>query len=308
MTQTLADKSRVRKVISIQESKQSPLEIAEERLGWKLIAPGIGIIAILILYPIIFNGYLSFFDVRLDGSKTFIGFANYMDLLTDSQYYRSWGTTLIYLIGTVSGISILGMAVALLLNERFPLRNLVRALILLPYFAPVISVVFGWQFIFDPVNGIYNYIMVDVLGIVAERKNLIGDPSSALWVVILFDIWKHFPIATLLILSQLQSIPKDQYEAAALDGYGAIGRFIHVTLPNCYFVLGTVVILRLIWNFNKFEEIYLLAPNVETLSIFTYYKAFTGVIDQGLAASASMLQFAALAVLIYFYVKKVLKW
>ena len=126
--------------------------------------------------------------------------------------------------------------------------------------------------------------------------------------VILFDIWKHFPISYLLIISKLQSINKDQYEAAAIDGCGPVGRFFHITLPEISFVLGTLVILRFMWNWNKFDEIFLLAPNVETLPIFTYYTAFTGIIDQGLAASISVINFLILSSLIIFYVKKVLKW
>jgi multiple sugar transport system permease protein len=180
--------------------------------------------------------------------------------------------------------------------------------VLLPYFAPVISVVFGWQFIFDPVNGIYNHVVVEVLGLTENRHNLIGDPDSAIWVVIIFDVWKHFPIAFLLILAKLQSIPKDQYEAAAIDGYNAWGRFWNVTLPECQFVIGTVVLLRLIWNLNRFEDVYLLAPNVETLPIYIYYQAFTGVIDQGLAAAISVVQLVFLSGLIWLYVKKILKW
>jgi len=280
----------------------------ESRLGYKLIAPAFSIIALLILYPIAFNLYLSFFDVQLDGSKTFVGLENYAKLLTDQGFYDSIGTTSVYLLGTVTGTTVLGLAVALLLNQEFRGRNLVRALVLLPYFAPVISVVFGWQFIFDPVNGIYNHMMVEVLGLMDERHNLIGDPDSALWVVIVFDVWKHFPIAFLLILAKLQSIPKDQYEAAAIDGYNAWGRFWHVTLPECRFVIGTVVLLRLIWNLNRFEDVYLLAPNVETLPIYIYFQAFTGVIDQGLAAAIAMVQLLVLSGLILFYVKKVLKW
>ncbi len=283
-------------------------EQRESRLGWQLIAPCLGVIGLLIIYPILYNIYLSFFDVKLTGDKIFIGLANYERLLKDAAFYGSVLTTIIYLIGTVVGTTLVALLVALLMNIEFPLRSLVRTLILLPYFAPVISVVFGWQFIFDPVNGIYNHVMVEVLGLTAERHNLIGQPKTALLVVIVFDIWKHFPISYLLIVSKLQSINKDQYEAAAIDGYGPFGRFIHVTLPELYFVLGTLVILRLIWNLNKFEDVYLLAPNVQTLPIFTYYTAFTGIIDQGFAASISVVQFALLAFLIYFYVKKVLKW
>lgn len=284
------------------------IEQRESQLGWKLIAPCIGVIGILIIYPILYNIYLSFFDVKLTGEKIFIGIANYERLLKDTAFYGSLLTTIIYLLGTVVGSTLMGLFVALLMNIKFPLRNAARTIILLPYFAPVISVVFGWQFIFDPVNGIYNHVVVELLHLTGHRHNLIGDPKTALMVVILFDIWKHFPISYLLIISKLQSINRDQYEAAAIDGYGPIGRFFHVTLPEIYFVLGTLVILRLIWNLNKFEEVFLLAPNVQTLPIFTYYTAFTGIIDQGFAASISVVQFLILSFLIFFYVKKVLKW
>jgi multiple sugar transport system permease protein len=280
----------------------------ESRLGWKLMAPSLAVIVLLIVYPILYNIYLSFFDVKLTGAKAFIGVSNYKRLITDTAFYGSLLTTTIYLAGTVLGTTVLGLLVALLMNLRFPLRNVARTIILLPYFAPVISVVFGWQFIFDPVNGIYNHIVVDVLQLTPERHNLIGHPKTAVLVVIIFDIWKHFPISYLLILAKLQSINKQQYEAAAIDGCGPITRFFYITLPELYFVLGTVVILRLIWNLNKFEDVFLLAPNVQTLPIYTYYTAFTGIIDQGLAASISVVQFLFLSFLIFFYVKKVLKW
>jgi len=280
----------------------------ESRLGWRLVAPAIGVIGLLIIYPILYNLYLSFFDVRLTGEKFFVGIANYERLLKDTAFYESLLTTVIYLSGTVAGSTLLGLFVALLMNLEFPLRNTVRTIILLPYFAPVISVVFGWQFIFDPVNGIFNHLFVEILNLTDHRYNLIGDPKTALFVVILFDTWKHFPISYLLIISKLQSINRDQYEAAAIDGCGPAARFFHVTLPELYFVLGTLVILRLIWNFYKFEEVFLLAPNVRTLPVFTYYTAFTGIIDQGLAASISVFLFLVLSLLIVFYVKKVLKW
>ena len=280
----------------------------ESRLGWKLIAPSIGVIGILIIYPILYNIYLSFFDVKLVGENIFVGLANYEKLLTETGFYSSLTTTVIYLAGSIIGTTILGLMVALIMNLEFPLRNFVRAIILLPYFAPVISVVFGWQFFFDPVNGIYNHIAVETLGFAGNRYNLIGEPGSALFIVILFSIWKNFPISYLLIISKLQSINRDQYEAAAMDGCGPVARFFHITLPEIFFVLGTLIILRLIWNLNKFEEVFLLAPNVRTLPVFTYYTAFTGIIDQGYAAAISVVQFVILFFLIIFYVKKVLKW
>ncbi|ADZ90976.1 carbohydrate ABC transporter permease [Marinomonas mediterranea] len=286
----------------------SLLKKSESQLGLKLVAPAVGIIALLVIYPIAFNVYLSFFDVQLNGNRTFVGLDNYTNLLSNPRYYHSVGISIVYLIGTVIGTTILGLAAAILMNQDFRFRNLARGLILLPYFAPVISVVFGWQFIFDPVNGIYNHMVVDVLGLTDTRDNLIGNPDSALFVVIVFDIWKHFPIAYLLFLAKLQSVPKDLYEAAAIDGQNAWGRFWHVTLPELRFVIATVVLLRVIWNLNRFEDVYLLAPNVETLPIFTYYQAFAGLVDQGIAAAISVIQLLVLVGLIWLYVRKVLKW
>ena len=98
---------------------------------------------------------------------------NYTDLLGNPRYYHSIGVSVIYLIGTVVGTTVLGLAASILMNQEFRFRNLARGLILLPYFAPVISVVFGWQFIFDPVNGIYNHVVVDVLHLTDTRENLI---------------------------------------------------------------------------------------------------------------------------------------
>ena len=286
----------------------SVLKQNEASLGLKLIAPAVGIIGLLVLYPILFNVYLSFFDVQLNGDKTFVGLDNYSVLLNNDRYYHSIGVSIIYLIGTVLGTTLLGLGAAILMNQEFRGRNIARGLILLPYFAPVISVVFGWQFIFDPVNGIFNHLVVDVMQLSDTRRNWIGEPDSALFVVILFDIWKHFPIAYLLLLAKLQSVPKELYEAAAIDGQNALGRFWHVTLPEIRFVLATVILLRVIWNLNRFEDVYLLAPNVETLPIFTYYQAFAGIVDQGMAAAISVIQLLVLVGLIWLYVRKVLKW
>jgi len=194
------------------------------------------------------------------------------------------------------------------MNHKFPLRGLVRGLVLLPYIAPLISEVFAWQFIFDPVNGIYNHMTVEVLGISDERVNLIGTPGNALLVVIIFDIWKNFPFAYLMILSRLQSINNDLYEAATLDGANRWQRFWNITLPELRFVVGAIVMLRFIWNINKFDEVFLLAPNVKTLPIYTYFTAFTGTIEQGLAAAIAVVQFLLLIGLIFLYIRRVLKW
>ncbi len=287
---------------------QLTMEQKDARLGMKLVAPAVIIIGLLIIYPIIYNIYLSFFDVTMIGSTSFIGLQNYKNVIFDISFWKSVLTTFLYVIATTVLTTLLGLIVAMAMNKKFPLRGLVRSIILLPYVAPVISTVYSWQFFFDPVNGIFTHVMVDVLGIYNQRFNLIADPKYALVVAIIFSMWKAFPFTYLMILSRLQTIDNNLYEAAEIDGAGAFRKFISITIPELYFVLGSIVLLRFIWNFNKFEEVYLLTDNVKVLSVYTYFKAFTGSMALGQGSALVVVQFALLVGLILVYVKKVLKW
>ena len=280
----------------------------EEILGWMLILPAMLIILSLILYPILYNIYLSFFNVNLDGANTYIGLDNYKNIVFDSSFWNSVMTTIIYVIFTTIGTTFMGLIVALAMNKEFPLRWLVRSLILLPYVAPLISVVFSWQFIFDPVNGIFMDIAVNKLHLFANRFNLIGSPKTAVWVAILFSIWKNFPFSYLMILSRLQAIDKNLFEAAEIDGANNWQKFKSITLSEIYFIMGAVVLLRVIWNFNKFAEVYLLTDNVKVLAIYTYFKAFVGTMELGQASAIAIIQFSLLVGFVLIYIKKVLKW
>lgn len=284
------------------------LEQKDARLGIKLVLPSVLIIGLLIIYPIFYNVFLSFFDVKMNGDAFFIGLSNYANVLTDSTFWASVGITFFFVIATTVLTTVMGLIVALVMNKNFPLRGLVRSLVLLPYVAPVISTVYSWQFFFDPVNGIFMHVLVDVLHLSSSRFNLIADPKYALWVAVVFSMWKAFPFTYLMILSRLQTIDTTLYEAAEIDGAGAIRKFISITLPELFFVLGSIVLLRFIWNFNKFEEVYLLTDNVKVLSVYTYFKAFTGSMDLGQGSALVVIQFSLLVGLILIYVKKVLKW
>jgi multiple sugar transport system permease protein len=284
------------------------LQQQQARLGIQLIAPAVTIIGLLIIYPVIYNLFLSFHDVNLSGESLFVGLSNYANVLRDREFWKALWTTLLYVLFTTAGTTILGLAVALAMNKPFPGQGVVRSLLLLPYIAPVISVVYAWQFFFDPVNGIFMHMMVTQWGFYTERFNLIRSPEYALWVAIIFSIWKNFPFTYLMILSRLQAIDQNLYEAAEIDGCAGIKKFFYITLPEIYFVMGSIVLMRIIWNMNKFEDIFLLTDNVKTLSVYTYFKAFTGSLDMGQGSALSIIQFSLLIGFIILYVKKVLKW
>lgn len=288
--------------------KKHSFEAEEAQFGRLLISPALIVLALLVLYPIAYNFYLSFNKVSFTTGNVFTGLENYFNILSDKEFWISLWITLVYVFCSTMGAALLGLGVATMMNKEFPLRGLVRSILLFPYVVPVISVVFAWQFFFDPVQGPFTHFMVNVLSLYKTRFNIIGQPKSALWIAILFNIWRSFPFMYLMILSRLQAIDTNLYEAADIDGAGRWAKFRYITFPELYFVLGSLMLLRIIWNFNKFEEVFLLTDNVKVLSVFTYFKAFTGTQDIGQGSSIAVIQTVILTGIILFYVKKVLKW
>ena len=293
---------------SVGRRRRLTLGRREELLGWGFILPALLIILALILYPVIYNIYLSLFRVNLGRSNVWVGFGNYSQILKDAEFWHSVMTTVLYVVFTSLGATAAGLVVSLAMNRKFPLRSLVRGIILLPYVAPIISVVFAWQFFFDPVNGIFMHVVYSQLHLIPERVNLIDSPSNAVWIAILFSIWRDFPFAYLMILARIQAIDATLYEAAEIDGCSAWQKFKAITLPEVFFVIGTLILLRVIWNFNTFEQVYLLTQNVKVLSVYTYFKAFLGQADLGQGATIAVVQFLILLSFILFYLRRVLKW
>ncbi|SFL53644.1 carbohydrate ABC transporter permease [Halanaerobium salsuginis] len=281
----------------------------DAKLGYWLILPTVVAISTLIFYPVFYNLWLSMQEVNMNPIQpnTFVGLAHFIDILTDLDFWISFRTSLIFTITTVIGTTVLGLAVALLLNRDFPGRSVIRGVILLPYVTPVISAVFGWKYLFNPVFGQANYFLVDILHLFPQHINWIESPAFAIYAVIIFNIWRNFPFAFLMILAELQSISASLYEAAEVDGASAWQKFKHITLPELKFVLGALVILRTIWNFYKFSEVYLLSASVNVLPVYIYEKAFASY-DFGQAAAISAILFIFVLGFIMFYVKKVLEW
>lgn len=275
----------------------------------KLVTPTILLIALLILYPVIYNIYLSFFDVSISPTdkNVFVGIQNYINILTDHTFWVSFWKTIGFTVITVIGSILVGLGVALLLNKEFPGRGLVRALLLLPYVTPLIAIVFAWKYVFLPLDGPLVQLLSS-MNIMNPGTDVINDPNNSFLVVSFFNIWRNFPFIYLMMISRLQSIPVDYYEAAEMDGASAWQKFKAITLPELYFVIGSVALLRGIWNFYKFDEVYLMSKFAGTLPVYIYEKAFSGLPEQGVAAAIATILFIFMFGLIAFYVKKVLKW
>jgi multiple sugar transport system permease protein len=192
----------------------------------------------------------------------------------------------------------------LLLNRPFRARGLSRAVFLFPYVAPIVSVAFVWRWILDPrPSGVLNDVLMG-LGLIDLPKAYLAERGLALVLVILFTAWRYFPFAMLMILARLQALDQTLYEAADVDGANTWQKFLYVTLPELRYVLGAIFLLRLIWTFNKFDDIWLLTGGgfgTNVLPVLTYQFSFK-LNDFGQGAANAMILLLILVVFLIFYV------
>jgi multiple sugar transport system permease protein len=196
-----------------------------------------------------------------------------------------------------------------LLNRPFRARGLARAIFLFPYVAPIVSVAFVWRWILDPrPSGVLNDVLMK-LGLIQLPKAYLATRGLALLLVIVFEAWRYFPFAMLMILARLQAVDQTLYEAADVDGANTWQKFCYVTLPELRYVLGAVFLLRLIWTFNKFDDIFLLTGGgfgTNVLPVLTYQFSFKSF-DFGKGAANAMILLAILVVFLVVYVGTVMR-
>ena len=285
------------------------IEQKEAILGYLLIAPAILLIGAVILYPVAYNVYLSFMNVPVSPTKSpsWVGLDHYRTLVSSSAFWSALVNTVVFTLFSDILATAGGLGVALLFNREFTGRRFVRGFMLLPYVAPLIAVAYVWQFLLDPLYGVVPYVFSDVLHLYGGEIDLLNEDGTALWMVVIFDAWRYFPFAFLMIIARLQAIPSDMYEAAKIDGAGLFAQFKDITLPELKYVLATVFLLRWIWNFNKFADIWLLTRKVRVLSVYAYQTAFANY-QQGQAAAIAMVMFVGLIGFVLVYVSWILEW
>lgn len=275
-------------------------------LALALLAPSIILLVVLVLFPMVSNIQISFYDMPLNPNleSVFIGLENYIGIIKDPEFYKSLGLTLAYTVLVVIGSTVLGLVVAIMFNREFKFRKTVRSLIILSYVTPSISLIFAWKYMFNNGYGIINHLLVDKLAILENAPLWFDQPASSFLLVVLFAIWRYYPYAFISFLAILQTVDKSLYEAADMDGANAWEKFKIVTLPSIMPVLATVVVLRSIWMFYMFTDVYLLTNKVNILGVYLYQTAFA-YNDLGKAAAISIILFLIIAVVIAVTRKKV---
>jgi multiple sugar transport system permease protein len=285
------------------------LAARDARAGLALISPTVLIVTVIVLIPIAWTVMIAFQKIKLINLRRTGLFGrytldNFVNVLTSAGFGSSLVTTFIYTIGGTVGSIVVGLVVALALRDRFRGRGLVRGAMLLPYVAPVVAVTFLWTTMLNPEYGLINAWGQKYLGWDAGIPFL-SQSSTALATVIVFEIWRYFPFAFLFITARLGALPADVEEAARVDGATPWQRFRFVILPQLWPVISVLFILRFIFTFNKFDDVYLLTgggAGTEVVAIRVYnYLVSRG--DLGASAAQALVLAMTLVILMIIYLR-----
>lgn len=275
-------------------------------VGWLLLAPSLVLLGGLVVFPVLYNVWLSLFDKHaFMPVQAFVGLRHYRYFASDPEFWTSFyygsvyaGVTMVLQLGV-------GVPAALLLNEGFRGRNLLRGVVLFPYMIPTIVAVILWKWLLNDSYGLVNHLLMSA-GVVRGPVAWLG-PDYIMTSLIVTSVWQFFPFVVVTYLARLQTIPPELYEAATVDGASAWRRFVHVTLPQTASVLFVIVLLRGIWMFTKFDTVWLMAGDggvsryIRTLPVYAYARSFT-YLQAGMGAALAVIMFAMLvaATAVYF--------
>lgn len=266
-------------------------------LGYLLILPLLIFVVGMLAYPFFTALYLSLTHKLLGQPAEFVGLANYVELVTqDLRFRRVAMNSIVYTLGAIVLKFLLGMTMALVLNENIKGRGFFRGLFIIPWAIPTVVTALTWRWIFDGTFGVMNYIL-RTLGISTMPIPWLADPDFAMLSVILANSWRGFPFYGISLLAGLQTIPKELYEAAEVDGANIFHRFRYVTLPGLMPVIIVTTMLSTIWTFNDFALPFIITrtgPNDATniFGTYTYQIGFMGSrLGYAVAATAIMMPF-----------------
>ena len=251
--------------------------------------------------PLLFSAFLSFQNwapaAGLFGGH-FIGTGNYEDLLTDPDFLGSIKVTLLYTATTVAAELAAGLGIALLLNVDLPFIGIFRTLLIVPMMITPVVAALCWKLLLDPDHGVINYWL-------GRHIVFLGQPGTAFFAAAVVNVWQNAPYVSILLLAGLRSLPHEPVEAARIDGAGVLQMFWHITLPLLRPYLLVALLLRTIFEFRAFDNIYVLtgggpANATMTLSQFTYLSSFVRF-DMTLGAAASWLMLLMAMLLCLFF-------
>ena len=280
-------------------------------LSWLMVGPVVLIVLALLIYPFIDAILLSFQDRFIGKQGVWVGLANYAEFFNgvDDAFGKAAFVTLLFTGGAILGKFIVGMAMASVLNQQIPMRNIFRGIMFLPWAVPAVVSAYVWRFLFDttgPING-----MIAEYGLMNDYIYFFNDAKIALPALILVTVWSGTPFWTMNILAGMAAIPQELYEAAEIDGATTSQRFLYITMPSLSSVLAVTAMLSTIWTSANLTQIFVLTgggPNyaTTTLPLYAYLTAIPGH-RLGAGAAISMMIVPFYMILVYFLTRRMLQ-
>ena len=274
-----------------------------------LLSPAVLVTLAIVFFPMIQTAWMSLHNYVLFRPKNFdwVGLQNYFNIFQDEVFWISLRHTILWIVITVPAQALLGLATALLLNQKFPWRPLARALIIIPWALPSVVIALMWAWIYDSNYGILNDLLLRI-GILETSIPWLANPDTALYAIILTLTWQGFPFFAVMILAGLQSIPQSYYEAASLDGATPWRQFWHITLPGISGVLFTAILLRTIWVANSMDVIFVMTGggpgySTYTLPLYSFLEARTNL-NFGYGSALAMTFTLMLLGIVILYLKR----
>lgn len=278
----------------------------EQLFGISLLSPPILIFFLITVVPLGIGIGLSFYGGLGLLALNFIGAENYQGLINDGTFWQSLITGIIFAVYSVAIQMVLGVGIALIINEKFRFANIIRTIVLVPYLIPTVAVAIIWEWLLNNNYGVLNFVLSETIGTTVNFFTVDTAIHTLSWVA----SWKFTIFVVLLVLARLQSIDSSLYEMAEVNGANFYQRFIDVTLPNLRTTLAIVLLLRSIWMFNKFDIIYLLTQGgpfdaTLTQTVLAYNRAFVSL-NFGSGAAITTVMFVGILIgsIIYFGVFK----
>lgn len=276
-----------------------------------LLAPSMLWVGGTLLFAVLLLASLSLRDVGLGRLEKVLSaplsFANYAEVFSSPDTWRSFGVSIVYVLGSTAIPFAIGLATALLLNQKMPGQRLLRTLALVPWAVPGVTATIAFMWMMAPTYGVVNF-MLRSLGIIDTDINWFSDSNLALLAVIAPTSWKAYPFFTLMLLAGLASVSKEQYEAASIDGAGKLLKFRYVTLPSISPFIFIALIFNAMYAFREFDFIYASTRGgpggaTETIAVRIYNQAFERF-DLGMASALGVVTFILIGTIVFFMVRR----
>ncbi|MBW8352013.1 sugar ABC transporter permease [Bacillus sp. IITD106] len=275
--------------------------------GLTFVAPGLFVTILLILYPVLSVLYLSVTKSEAGRSK-FVGLNNFIDIFQTNHFGQIISNTLVWILGTVLFAFILGLILALVLNQDFiKFRGFWTTILLLSWITPGVVKAMVWKWLYSYDFGMLNHIL-QTMHIIKEPISWLADTKIALFSVMLVQVWETFPFAMIMLLAGLTAIPKDLYEVAELEGASLFQRLAYVIIPSLKDVMFIALLILIIWSLNGFVLIWLLtqggpagSTQILALSIYDHFRSF----NLTAAAATSVLQLGVSLIFATWYIRKI---